>query len=317
MEVLDQQWIPGYRQGDEPLGLREGLEAFATIFMPARNYSERTRREYHDDVADLVRFLEARGIGTWSVVGLSDLRHYLAELDYRRLAASSRNRKTYAIKTFFKFLYQDGYIKHDPARELIPPPVPQKDRRYLSEIEYKTLLSQVSDDRDRAILELFLQTGLRISELVRLTVNDLDLPENINQEPENVGFLRVWRKGTPETMIPLNWKACETLSVWLKEREALVTNLSPTPTALFISKRHKPLSRKAIYNLVKKYLVQAGIHDASVHTLRHTMAVHYLAKGGDLKSVQELLGHESPETTRIYVELARRVQRRMVQELAL
>lgn len=317
MEASDQQYIPEYRQGDEPLGLGEGLGAFSTIFMPARNYSERTRREYHDDIADLIRFLEIRGINIWSVVGLSDLRHYLAELDYRRLAASSRNRKTYAIKTFFKFLYQDGYIKHNPARELIPPPVPQKERRYLSEIEYQALLAQANDVRDRAILELFLQTGLRLSELVRLTINDPELPEHIGQEPENVGFLRVWRKGTPEAMLPVNWKACEALSTWFKERETMVNDLSPTPTALFISKRRKPLSRKAIYNLVKKYLIQAGIHDASVHTLRHTMATHYLARGGDLRTVQEMLGHGSLETTRTYVRLANKVQRKMVQVLAL
>jgi len=303
--------------GNQFLGLWEGLEEFSTVYMPARNYSTRTREEYRRDLEDLIRFLENRGIQSWSVVGLRDLQHYLAELDRRRLKPSSRNRKTYAIKTFFKYLHQAGHLKDDPARALIPPTVPRKERRFLNEQEYQALLAQVTNIRDRAILELFLQTGIRLSELAGLTLHDVELPRRITRDPESVGLLRVRRKGAKEVVLPLNWKACEALAAWLKERKGMVGEETGALDALFVSKFRRPLTPRAIRYLVKKYLKRAGIEDASVHTLRHTMATHYLARGGDLKSVQEMLGHESLETTQIYVGLAKKVQRRMVQELAL
>jgi site-specific recombinase XerD len=193
--------------------------------------------------------------------------------------------------------------------------VPRKERRFLTEQEYQALLAQVTNIRDRAIIELFLQTGVRLSELTNLTLNDVELPKRITKDPENVGLLHVRRKGAKEVVLPLNWKACEALAAWLKERKG--EKETGTSEALFISKFRRSLTPRAIRYLVKKYLKRAGIKGASVHTLRHTMATHYLAKGGDLKSVQEMLGHESLETTQIYIGLAKKVQRRMVQELAL
>ena len=298
------------------LSLVAGLEQFAVVYMPARNFSVRTRQEYQHDLEDLASFLSGRQITSWEVVGLRDLQHFMAELDRKKLAPSSRNRKTYAIKTFFGFLHQSGYMRTNPAAELIPPAIPQKERRFLREEEYLALLAQAHETRDRAILEVFLQTGLRLLELTQLSVSDLELPRRITKDPENVGFLKVRRKRGKEVLLPLNWKACEALSAWMTERQAWVGNDS-TEQALFVSKFKKSMTPRAIRFLVEKYMDRAGIEGASVHTLRHTMATHYLAKGGDLKSVQEMLGHESLETTQIYLGLAKKVQRRMVQELAL
>ena len=303
-------------QQTNDLTLATGLNQFATVYMPARNYSTRTREEYGADLADLAAFLKERGVLTWTVVGLRDLQHYLADLDRRGLEASSRNRKSYAIKTFFGFLHQSGYLHHNSAKELIPPTIPQKERRFLREEEYQALLAQAHSSRDRAILEVFLQTGLRLSELTHLTLTDLELPKRITKDPENVGFLRVLRKRSKEALLPLNWKASEALSAWLSQRQEW-TRRGPVSPELFLSKFRKRMTSRAVRYLVTKYLERAGIHGASVHTLRHTMATHYLAKGGDLKSVQEMLGHESVMTTQIYLGLAKKVQRRMVQDLAL
>lgn len=297
------------------LTIEQGLSEFESVYMPARNYSPRTREEYKSDLADLSRHLKEQGIELWQAVTLRDLQRYQAELDRRNLAPSSRNRKTYSIKTFFNFLVQTGYLGDDPSTRLIPPTIPQKERRFLSEDEYQSLLSEVYSTRDKAILEVFLQTGLRLSELVRLSVNDLELPKRITREPENVGLLKVRRKRAKEVVLPLNWKACEALTIWLREREQLAKK--GATEALFLSKYRKQMSPRAIRYLVEKYVSRAGVAHASVHTLRHTMATHYLAKGGDLKSIQEMLGHESLVTTQIYVGLAKKVQRQMVQELAL
>ena len=284
--------------------------------MPARNYSARTREEYQRDLQNLADYLESRKLTSWQVVGLRDLQWYLAELDRRGLEPSSRNRKVYAIKTFFGFLTQSGYLRTDPSKPLIPPTVPRKERRFLREDEYQALLAQVHLVRDRAILEVFLQTGLRLSELARLSLDDLELPKRISKDPENVGFLKVRRKGAKEALLPLNWKVCESLSAWLSVRREMIGS-DNNDEALFISKYRHQMTNRSIRYLVSKYLDRAGIRDACVHTLRHTMATHYLARGGDLKSVQEMLGHESIETTQIYLGLAKKVQRRMVQELAL
>lgn len=301
---------------DNLLTLDAGLTHFRAVYMPARNYSKRTREEYESDLSDLISFLTARNIGSWQVVGLRDLQSYLADLDRRGLAPSSRNRKTYSTKTFFAFLTQSGYLHRNIAAELIPPAIPHKDRRFLSEDEYQRVLANVHSIRDQAVLELFLQTGLRLSELVNLDTTDLELPRRLTKDPENVGMVRVHRKRGKEVSLPLNWKACEALSAWLIARRELIRS-STTDDALFLSKYRRRMTARSIRYLVMKYLDRAGVSGASVHTLRHTMATHYLAKGGDLKSVQEMLGHESIETTQIYLGLAKKVQRRMVQEFAL
>ena len=104
-----------------------------------------------------------------------------------------------------------GYLRKNVAAELIPPTIPHKDRRFLSEDEYQRVLSDVSRVRDRAVLELFLQTGLRLSELVNLDVSDLEMPKRVTRDPENVGMIRVHRKRGKEVYLPLNWKACDPL----------------------------------------------------------------------------------------------------------
>ena len=301
---------------DNLLTLDAGLAHFKAVYMPARNYSKRTREEYESDLSDLISFLTLRNLTAWQVVGLRDLQSYLADLDRRGLAPASRNRKTYSIKTFFGFLTQSGYLRKNVAFELIPPTIPHKDRRFLSEDEYQRVLANVHTVRDRAVLELFLQSGLRLSELVNLTVTDLELPKRLTKDPENVGMIRVHRKRGKEVYLPLNWKACEALASWLIARREMVRNGS-ADDALFVSKYRRRMTPRSVRYLVIKYLDRAGVSGASVHTLRHTMATHYLAKGGDLKSVQEMLGHESIETTQIYLGLAKKVQRRMVQEFAL
>lgn len=299
-----------------PLPLQDGIREFVQIYMPARNYALRTRKEYEDDMRDLAAFISEKNIASWTVVGLRDLQQYLAELDRRSLRASSRNRKAYAIKTFFGFLTQMGLVRENPAEELIPPTVSRKEPRFLRESEYQALRAQITDTRDIAIVEVFLQTGITITELARLTVRDVQLPHIISQDSDEVGLVTVRRRRQREEVLPINWRAAEALKNWLSERREMLRLVAPID-ALFVSRVRKPLTIRAIRNMVKKYTEQAGIFEASVRTLRHTMATHYLAKGGDLKSVQEMLGHQSMQTTAIYLKTARRVKEQMVQKLAL
>lgn len=299
------------------ISLHNGLVGFTTVYMPARNLSSRTREEYSRDIRDLVRFLENRGYSQWGQVGLTDLNTFMADLDRQGLKASSRNRKAYSIKTFFSYLYQSGGVTTNYADHVIPPKIPNKEPRFLSEGEFQSLLAQISNSRDRAIVTLFLQTGMRLSELVNLNLLDLQLPKRISKDPNDVGLVHVHRKGADIEYLPLNWKACEALKTWLVERGRLAQRKMLSTPALFLSKYGKRLSQRSVQRMLEKYLDRADIKVASVHTLRHTMATHYLAKGGDIKSVQAMLGHSSLRTTETYVSLAKKLQRKMVQDLAL
>jgi len=220
--------------------------------------------------------------------------------------------KTYAIKSFFSFLYHSGYTDKDLAERLIPPKTEQKEPRVLTKPEYEALLRACSHHvRDSAIIELLLQTGLRLSEVAHLTVDDVELPGRIGRDPEAVGRLHIVGKGRKDRYIPLNYKACHALKTWLDVRPEAPTH------ALFVSKFGEALGPRAIQHLVGKYLTEAGIRGASVHTLRHTFATHHVAQGTSLRTVQEVLGHADLKTTSIYVQLAQEVVRKELQEHAL
>ena len=295
-----------------PQTLGQALALYERTYMPSRNFAEKTRLNYGNDLTDLIAFLDTLGRRRLDRIALGDLEGYLAELDRRGLAGSSRRRKTYACKSFFGFLYRSGYIPQDLSERLIPPKAEQKEPRVLTRQEYEALLRACSHHpRDSAIIEILLQTGLRLSEVARLTIHDIELPVRIGREPNAMGRLHILGKGRKERWIPLNYKACRALKTWLDTRPQVA------PSALFISKFGQGMGPRAIQHLVKKYLDEAGIVGACVHTLRHTFATHHVAQGTSLRTVQEVLGHASLKTTSIYVQLAQEGMKRELQEHAL
>ncbi|MFN8560032.1 MAG: tyrosine-type recombinase/integrase [Dehalococcoidia bacterium] len=294
--------------------VRQAIALFETVGMPSRNLSARTRAEYSRDLCELAAFLEARGASRLAVVSLAHLQGYQAWMDSAGFVSSTRRRKTHTAKSFFRFLHDHGATASHLAERLIPPKAPRKEPRFLSEEEFRALLRACSHQpRDAALIELFLQTGLRLAEVARLRTTDLELPGRVTAGPDSVGLVHVVRKGGKQDSVPLNFKACRALKTWLAVRPA-----SPSAhDALFTSKFGRQLSKRAIQALVAKYLAEAGIHGASVHSLRHTMATHHIARGTDLKTVQETLGHASLATTALYVSLAKQAQRKALQEHAL
>ena len=292
--------------------IREAIRLYETVSMPSRNLARRTRIEYLRDLEELVEHLERAGIRSLTAVSLQTLQGFQAWMDRRAFESSTRRRKTQTIKGFFQFLHRFGVLNQDVAQRLIPPRLKAKEPRYLSELEYRRLLRVCQHQpRNAAIVEVFLQTGLRLAELARLTVSDLELPARPTPEPDNVGFATVTRKGGKRATIPLNYKACKSLKTWLTLRPVVEHD------ALFVSKQSTPLSLRAIQAMIAKALREAGIAGASVHTLRHTMATHHVARGTDLKTVQETLGHADLKTTAGYVQLAKKAQRKALQEHAL
>ncbi len=294
--------------------VREAIGLFETVGMPSRNLSTRTRAEYSRDLAELASFLDVRGVRLLSSVSLAHLQAFQAWMDSVGFISSTRRRKTHTAKSFFRFLYEHGVTVSHLADRLIPPRSPQREPRFLSEEEYRALLRACSHHpRDAALIELFLQTGLRLAEVARLRISDVELPGRVSADPDSVGFAHVLRKGGKQDTIPLNFKVCRAIKTWLASRP----RFQVAHDALFTSKFGRPLSKRAIQATVTKYLAEAGIQGASVHSLRHTMATHHIARGTDLKTVQETLGHANLSTTALYVSLAKQAQRKALQEHAL
>ncbi len=277
------------------------LEDYKATHMASRNMAHRTRVEYGRDLQDLVRFLtDSCHLNEPNSVELKHLELYMAELDRRGLSGSSRRRKAAAIRSLFGFLEGHGYTVFNVATRLRPPGREEREPRVLTEAEYERLQDACRfNTRDQAIIELFLQTGMRLSELSRLTMTDLSLPAKIGKEKEGAGSVRVFGKGRRERTVTLNWKAARALRSYLSQRGDVFDD------TVFVSKFGQPMGPRAIQDVVKKYLREAGIENASAHTLRHTFGTHQVRKGTNLRVVQEAMGHSDLKTTSLYIHLAR------------
>src|SRR5918912_442218 len=293
--------------------LTTALQLYETEFLAARNLAFRSRREYLNDLKDLLVYLTSvAGVSDPALVSRRHLDGYLAELDRRGFSGATRRRKVASIRSFFAFLQDAGMIQVSPALKRIPPEQERMEPRVLSETEYKRLLEAVRGDiRDQAIIELLLQTGLRLSEVARLHVNHVSLPTKISKEPGYVSSVTVLGKGRKQRSVTLNYKACRAINNYLRIRP------DEDDTHLFLTKFKKGIGPPGIEKLVEKHLKEARITNASVHTLRHTFATHTIKKGTKLEVVRQALGHESLETTSIYVHLAREMMNKELQEHAL
>lgn len=290
--------------------LQQALMLYKRLGMGAKSISPRTRVEYENDLNDLIAFLAASGVTHLAQVGLAHLRIYQTELERRGYKATTRNRKTFTIKGFFTFLHDYALTNNNIAAKLIPPQAERGEPRFLSEAEYTRLVQACSGNvRDTAILQLFLQTGIQLSELVGLSVNDVTLVTESSLEGSNTSTIRIHRGGGHVT-IPLNHKAQNALKKWLEIREPVVD------TTLFLTVVQTPIKKRAVQLMVEKYLTQADVENASVQSLRHTMAVHHLAKGTPLKTLAEILG-DRPDTLQAYEAAARKLQSKALQENAL
>jgi integrase/recombinase XerD len=285
--------------------IKKALFDYKTVYMPYRNFAERTREEYLNDLRDFVEFLEERGIGNIQALGLPIIERYIARLEQDALASRTRKRKVVAIRSFLSFLYQEGYITTNIAKMVVLPFVDTTTPYVLTQRECDRLRSACAGNtRDRAIIELLLQTGIKLSELVHLTVDDIELGEKQN------GSMRIRAgRGKKERIIPLNSKATAAISDYISEGEQ--------NRILFTNRFGEALGERGIQKMLRKYLKKAGIGHASIQTLRHTFGTHHIANGTDPKTVQEVLGLKDTRSTSIYQTLAREVVSRELQENAL
>ena len=286
------------------------LESYKANYMAARNLAARSRIEYENDVAQFLLYLQDLGIKDLNSLARKHIDGFLADMDRRDLAGVTRRKKLTIIRTFLDWLQTNDHIRSNPARAVIPPQREDTEPRVLSKNEYQQLLAVTQKPRDRAIVQMLLQTGIRLSEIARLTLSDLtDFPKRVTKD--SLGTLRILGKGRKSRTVLLNRRACEALAAWLQVRPSVDND------ALFVSSHRRPISPRQYQYLIAKYLKAAEIKGASVHSLRHTFATHHIALGTDLVTVQEFLGHSSLDTTKLYIGLAKKRQAQHIQEHAL
>lgn len=284
----------------EASGLDVLVDRFLERMSAARGASEHTIKAYSRDLADLVGFLEGRGVTAPEGITPRALRGWLGDLDARDLARATIQRRLSAARTFLKGLVDEGRLDVNPAVGLRQRRSARHLPGVLSEEEIGRLLAapDVSvplGTRDRAILELMYSAGTRASETVGLDRAHLDLDR---------GVARVLGKGRKERLVAIGSFAKDALVEYLSDPRR------PAPTtaavdALFLSQRGTRLTTRSLENIVAKHVLAAGIHRrATPHTLRHSFATHLLDRGADLRSVQELLGHENLVTTQIYTHVS-------------
>ena len=281
------------------------VEQFEDHLVFERGLSTATLKAYRRDILRIIAFAEARKLVGPEEIDAPFLSDYVKDLKAKGLAATSIRRAQSAIRTYFRFMVTEELLDHDPSDRLESPRVGRSLPEFLTLAETKRLLDAPSQSqpmywRDRAILEFLYATGVRVSELVGLHLNSLSLEE---------GYGLVFGKGSRERIVPIGMPARRALERYLRVVRPELDG-GKARGIVFLNRRGRPLSRQAVFNLVRDSAKAAGISKrVSPHTLRHTFATHLLEGGADLVAVQELLGHVDISTTQIYTHVDRQYLR--------
>ncbi|MGD8624005.1 MAG: tyrosine recombinase [Anaerolineae bacterium] len=281
--------------------MNERVQQFLKYIVEEKNYSSNTLAAYRNDLSQFIEFLAPR-VDTWEEVNRQIIMDYIMSMkSEQEYASSTVARKVAAIKSFFHYLVDRGELEDDPTATLDSPKVRKRLPKAIPLDELERLLAEPAKDdspkglRDRALLEVLYATGLRVTELVSLDVNDVNLAS---------ATMRVVQpRDNSERFVPIHERAIEPLRDYL-ERGRLQLLRDPEETALFLNHRGRRLTRQGLWLIVKHYVHEVGItSDVTPHTLRHTFAAHLIEKKTDLEYVQELLGHANISTTQVYTQV--------------
>lgn len=277
------------------------LEQFHDFLALERGSSVNTQTAYARDVARFAAFATVEGIADPGHATPRQLRAFVFHLKDLGLAPASVRRTVSAVRTYYRFLMEDGHVVRDPSERLDTPARWRTLPGVLSVADIERLLAAPSLDdalafRDRAMLELAYGAGLRVSEWITLGVRDLILADQI---------VRVFGKGSKERLVPIGRAAVGAAAVYLRELRPRLDR-GQGAGVLFLNARGEPLTRMGAWKILRKHVETAGITAAvTPHTLRHTFATHLLEGGADLRAVQEMLGHASITTTQVYTHVDR------------
>ena len=287
--------------------MRQHLKSFLQHLRFNRNVSPHTVRAYDADITQFLAYLAGEKARKMSELTVADfdpalVRAFIADRGRAGDARSTMARKLSALRTFFRYLRREAILDEDPARQAVAPKRDQTLPAHLTEAEMTRLLETPSDAdplgrRDRAILELFYASGLRLSELVGLDIDDVDLRGRL---------VRVMGKGRRERQVPFNSSTEKALRAWYKDRAELKTQNAEGKSRdqLFVNYRGSRLTGRSVDRIVRRYVKQCSAQfGISPHALRHSFATHLLNRGADVRTIQELLGHARISTTQRYTHL--------------
>jgi integrase/recombinase XerD len=281
--------------------MTEQLQMFIHYLTVEKGLSKNTLVSYKRDLLPFLKFLENSEIKVLRDVNRQHIMTYLLGLKEEGKATSTISRCMASIRAFFQYLLRDSKIQSDPTVHLETPRVERRLPKVLSISEVDLLLQapQVSTafgQRDSAMLELLYATGIRVSEMVSLNLDDVHL---------QMGFIKCMGKGSKERIIPLGGVAIKAVEQYLQFGRGPLSKKKRT-TALFLNHHGNAISRQGFWKIIKKYTKEAGIQkEITPHTLRHSFATHLLENGADLRSVQEMLGHADISTTQIYTHVTK------------
>ncbi|MFV9646166.1 MAG: site-specific tyrosine recombinase XerD [Desulfobacterales bacterium] len=278
------------------------VDQYINYLLVEKGLSDNTIESYSSDLALYLEFLKKNGIKNISDAGTAVMLKHLAALRNAGLGAKSRTRHLITLRGFYRFLVQEKIVKHNPSKIINLPKSGLKLPDVLSVEEVKKLLNicdtkKPKGIRDAAMIELLYAAGLRVSELVNVKL------QNVNLE---AGFVRVFGKGSKERVVPIGLYAKEKIDHYIKSsRPLLLKNV--VSQYLFIARAGKPMTRQGFWKQLRKYGQTAGIKKGvTPHSLRHSFASHLLEGGADLRAVQVMLGHVDISTTQIYTHVARK-----------
>ncbi len=284
------------------LPMQQSVDRFLDFMAVERGNSPNTLAAYKNDLALLVDFLHDNGYESdrdWEKVTPRLLTDFLVHLHQLGYSDTTRSRKVASTRSMFGFLMEEGIIDSDPTEDMVSPRLGRSLPGTLTVEEVDALLAandleKPEGRRGLTMLELMYATGMRVSELVSLQVDDVDLEQ---------GFVRAFGKGSKERVIPVHPQAVALLVRYLRDTRPLLAGKG-SDRSLFLSRRGRGMTRQAFWLGLRKLAVQAGIEGkVTPHTLRHSFATHLLRGGAPLRYVQELLGHSSITTTQVYTHL--------------
>jgi len=282
---------------------QRAILGFKSYLQLERSLSGNTVEAYLRDIGQLRSFIESTS-GEESPIGLKtvQLKDFVRQIAELGLSANTQSRMVSGIRSFYKYLLLEDKIEVDPSALLETPKIGRKLPDTLSNEEVVAMidsidLSKAEGERNRAILETLYGSGLRVSELTNLKISNIYF---------NDGIMRILGKGSKERLVPLGGMAAKRILSYIKEIRVHNRIQKGSEDFVFLNNRGNPLSRIMIFNIVKKAAYNAGIKKSiSPHTLRHSFATELIQRGADLRSVQDMLGHESITTTEIYTHLDR------------
>lgn len=283
------------------------IQDFLNHLAAEKGSSENTVAAYRNDLTQFHDFITRQGRlqdGGWEELTRDDLVNYILWLKEREYASATVARKVAAMKSFCGYLVRSDAVEDNPAEELDSPKVKKQLPTALSTGEVESLLALPAQNgespkalRDTALLEMLYATGMRVSEVAGLTLEDLDL---------GAGTVRCLGKGSKERVMPLYEEACTAISAYLENGRPRLASHHADERTLFLNPRGEKLTRQGLWLIIKGYARQLGLEDrVTPHTLRHSFATHMLNGGAGLREVQRLLGHANISTTQVYTHITR------------